>query len=409
MKEINEIKKFTYDDYIYYKKFFKKNKYNEVLMLCDTEEKYSDRKEVNKPHDKIFKDVLDDKKEVVTFLNERLKLANTKYALKEDDLEKYNREFITGNFQSIESDIIYKKKDQNIFFLIEQQSTIEPAMSYRIMRYQWAIIESATEKEKLRQKEYKLPSVISFVIYTGTEKWEKANYLIDKQEKLLGCKPEFFENFQFINVNEYTKQELLDKEGFLTKVMLLEKARNYEELEEYLELIMERHLEDKHKELLQRMIKYVYKNKLSDKKYNKFIQELQINQEKGGDSMFAEILSKKIDEVFEMEEKVKKQQSKVKQQESKVKEQESKVKEQESKVKEQESKVKQQESKVKEKELKVKEREKKLEKQEAEIKQEKNNIIMNMLRNNIDENTILRIVNIDKSRLVKIKKQMMTS
>ena len=409
MKEINEIKKFTYDDYLYYKNFFKKNKYNQILMLCDTGQKYNFTKQVNKPHDKIFKDVLDDKKEVVTFLNERLKLANTEYALKEDDLEKYNREFITGNFQSIESDIIYKKKDQNIFFLIEQQSTIEPAMSYRIMRYQWAIIESAIEKEKLRQKDYKLPSVISFVIYTGTEKWEKANYLIDKQEKLLGCKPEFFENFQFINVNEYTKQELLDQEGFLTKVMLLEKAKNYEELEEYLELIMETQLEDRQKELLQRMIKYVYKNKLSDRKYNKFIRELQINQEKGGDSMFAEILSKKIDEVFEMEEKVKKQQSKVKQQESKVKQQESKVKEQESKVKEQESKVKEQESKVKEQELKVKEREKKLEKQEAEIKQEKNNIIINMLRNNIDENTILKIVNIDKSRLVKIKKQMMAS
>ena len=59
--------------------------------------------------------------------------------------------------------------------------------------------------------------------------------------------------------------------------------------------------------------------------------------------------------------------------------------------------------------MKVKEREKKLEKQEAEIKQEKNNIIINMLRNNIDENTILRIVNIDKSRLAKIKKQMMAS
>ena len=65
MKEIHEIKKFTYDDYLYYKKFFKKYKYNQILMLCDTEQKYSYTKEVNKPHDKIFKDVLDDKKEVV--------------------------------------------------------------------------------------------------------------------------------------------------------------------------------------------------------------------------------------------------------------------------------------------------------------------------------------------------------
>ena len=241
---------------------------------------------VNKPHDKIFKDVLDDKKEVVTFLNERLKLEKTKYALKEENLEKYNREFITENFQRIESDVIYKKKDQNIFFLIEQQSTIDQAMAYRILKYTMAIMESAIEKDKLRQKDYKLPTVFSFVIYTGNEKWQDSNWLIEKQEKLLGCKPEAFANFRLINVNDYTKEELLDQKGFLTKVMLLEKAKNYAELESYLELIMKRQLENRQKELLQRMIKYVYKNKLNNKKYHKFIQELQLKQEKGGDSMF---------------------------------------------------------------------------------------------------------------------------
>ena len=42
MKEINEINKFTYKDYIYYKKFFEKNKYNKALMLCEAEEKQID-------------------------------------------------------------------------------------------------------------------------------------------------------------------------------------------------------------------------------------------------------------------------------------------------------------------------------------------------------------------------------
>lgn len=380
MKGRNEIKPFTYQEYIYYKAIFQKDKYDKIPMLCDVKENYHYKKGINNPHDKIFKDVLDDKKEVVTFLNRMLKLERTQYALQEKDLEKYNREFITENFQSIEADVIYKKKDQNIFFLIEQQSTIDCAMPYRILKYGMAIMESAINKKKLRQKNYKLPAIFSFVIYTGNQKWNTTNYLIEKQERLLGCKPETFANFQLIDVNDYTSQELLNKEGFLTKAMLLEKAKNYEELEEYLELVIKTQMEERQKKLLQRMIKYVYKSKLGNKKYNKFIQGLQIKQEKGGDSMFVEILSKKIDEVFEMEEK---------------------VKEQEIKVKEQETKVKEREHRVNKKEVEI------LKKKNDIINQAENQMIINMIKNNIDENTILKIINIDKNRLTKIKRQMM--
>lgn len=373
------MKAFTYKEYIYYKAIFQKNKYDKSFKLCDVGENYNYKKEINSPHDKIFKDVLDDKKEVVTFLNEMLKLEHTQYALQEKDIEKYNREFITENFQRIESDVIYKKKNQNIFFLIEQQSTIDYAMAYRILKYNMAIMESAIEKEKLRQKNYKLPSIFSFVIYTGNQKWNATNYLVNRQEELPGCKPRIFANFQLIDVNDYTKQELLNREGFLTKAMLLEKAKDYEELESDLELIMENQVEDRQKIFLQRMIKYVYKNKLSDEKYSKFIQELKLKQEKGGDTMFAEIISKKIDEVFEMEEK---------------------VKEQEEKVKEQETKVEKEKAVIKQKEIDINKREK------AVIKAE-NQMIINMIKNNIDENMILKIVNIDKNKLDKIKKEMM--
>lgn len=388
---------------MYYKSIFQKNKYEKIPMLCDVKENYHYKKEINNPHDKIFKDVLEDKKEVVTFLNRVLKLEQTQYALQEKDLEKYNREFITDNFQIIESDVIYKKKDQNIFFLLEQQSTIDYAMPYRILKYGMAIMESAINKEKLRQKNYKLPTIFSFVIYTGNEKWKVTNDLIDKQETLLGCKSETFANFQLMDVNDYTNQELLNKDGFLTKAMLLEKAKNYEELEEYLELIIKTQMEERQRKLLQRMIRYVYKNKLGSKKYNQFIQQLQVKQEKGGDSMFAEILSKKIDEVFEMEEKVKKEQRKVKKHETKVKMQETKVKEQETKVKEQETKVKERENKVKIKEIEI------MQKKNAIINQAENQMIINMIKNNIDENTILKIINIDKNRLAKVKREMMIS
>ena len=205
---------------------------------------------------------------------------------------------------------------------MEQQSTIDNAMVYRILKYNMAILESAIEKEKLRQKDYKLPTIYSFVIYTGNKKWSASNDLIDRQEKLAGCKPRTFANFQLIDVNNYTKEDLLESDSLLTKMMLLEKAENYEELEDYLQLIVEKKMDDSQKIFLQRLIKYVFNNKLKNQKLDKFIKELQLKQEKGGNSMFVEIISKKIDEVFEMEEKVKEQESKVKEQESKVKEQE---------------------------------------------------------------------------------------
>ncbi len=386
---MNKIKPFTYKDYIYYKAIFQQNKNDKSFMLCDVGENYNYKKEINNPHDKIFKDVLDDKKEVVTFLNEMLELENTPEALQENDVEKYNREFITEDFQSIASDVIYKKKDQKIFFLIEQQSTIDNAMVYRILKYNMAILESAIEKEKLRQKDYKLPTIYSFVIYTGNKKWKDSNNLIGKQEKLAGCKPKTFANFQLIDVNNYTKENLLESKSLLTKMMLLEKARSYEELEDYLQLIVEKKMNYSQKIFLQRLIKYVFYDKLNNQKFDRFIKELQLKQSKGGNSMFVEIISKKIDEVFEMQER----------------------------VKEQETKVKEQETKVKEQETKVKEREKKIEKKEAEIAQKKieiinqaeNQMIINMIKNNIDENTILKIVNMDKNRLAKIKRQIIAS
>ncbi len=98
--------------------------------------------------------------------------------------------------------------------------------------------------------------------------------------------------------------------------------------------------------------------------------------------MFVDIMIKKFEEVFEMEEKIKVQ--------------ESKVKEQETKVKEKESKIEREKAKIKQEKIEIKEREK------AVITAE-NQMIIKILKNNIDESTILEIADIDKNKLAKIK------
>ncbi len=371
---------FTYNDYIYYKKILTKVEKPHIL-LRDVEEEYQYEykrkpKKVTNHHDKIFKEVLNNKKEVVDFLNEMLQIKNTKYALNETDIEKYNREFITENFSRIESDIVYKKINQNIFFLIEHQSTIDYSMPYRILKYNIAIMESAINIFSIMKKDYKLPTVYSFVIYTGNKKWNATKYLTNKQEKLIGCKVKEFANFQIIDINNYTQKELIESKSLLSKMFLLEKAKNYEELEEYLQTIVKQEMDIKQKQFMQRLIKYILKDKLSRQKYKEIIKQL--DDEKGGNSMFVEIINNKIDEMLAIETRVKRKQTKVKKQESKVKEQE---------------------SKVKEKEAKIKKREKAVEKAE-------NKIIMKMLQTNIDEKTILSIIPINKKRLEELKKEL---
>lgn len=142
---------FTYQDYLKYQKFLQE-KGKKVIknILCENEEAYNVlKKPVNHEHDKIFRKILDNKKEVAKFINDTLKV---KEAIKEEEIEKYNSSFITEELRNQESDIVYKMKEKNIFFLIEHQTKIDYTMPPRILEYEYAIIKSAIDKKQLGKK-----------------------------------------------------------------------------------------------------------------------------------------------------------------------------------------------------------------------------------------------------------------
>ena len=384
---------FTYGSYLYYKRFYKEINKGSMLNLNDVNEEYNiGEKIVNQPHDKIFKEVLDDKEETVKFINEALKIKNTKYALDEKDIEKYNRKFITDNFLNMESDVIYKKKNQNVFFLIEHQSTIDYSMPYRILKYNMAIMESAIDTKKVKNKNYKLPIIFSFVIYTGNKKWDANSYLIEKQEKLIGCSQKEFANFQVVDINNYTKEELLKSENLLSKIMLLEKARNIDELENYLQDIVEKQMEYRQKIFLKRVITYVFKDRIDKQKLGKFIEKLE--EKEGEKSMLAEKVNMWIDEIIE--EKMKQKEKEYEQKENEYKQKENEYKQKEKKYKQKEKRYKQREKEYKKKEF--------AERRKA-INTAKDKIIIEMIRNNIEEDVIIKIAEINKEDLNKIKKE----
>ena len=207
---------------------------NYILEIREEEEKYIlNNNCINKPHDKLFRELLDNKQEAIIFIK---KFIDKENELEADDIEKYNRTFITKEYNELQSDIIYKIKDKNVFFLIEHQSTRDYNMAYRFLKYALAITESVTEKGKIGKKGYKYPKVVPILIYTGEGKWNISDCLEQEECKNLD-KYGLQLKYNIVDVSEYTEEELLEMDSIVAYAMAIEKCKNDEELPKLLKKI----------------------------------------------------------------------------------------------------------------------------------------------------------------------------
>ncbi len=230
--------------------------------------------------------ILEDKTQVAELINRCLKL---KEKIKPKHLEIYNSSFIDQKFSNQECDIVYKKKGQQIFFLIEHQSKVDYSMPKRILKYQIAIMEMAMKYKKTMKKEEKLPLVIPIVIYTGTERWNVAQHIKDCQEQLEGLENMELGSYIILDSNEYTKQELLEDKLFILKMMALEKTKNPDELYNNLEEITQKKIEKINRDILIRVIKYIYNQTLGEEKTKDIIDKL---ERVGDKEMIIEVIKK---------------------------------------------------------------------------------------------------------------------
>ena len=226
---------------------------------------------------------MSNKQEASNFINKTLKLNNP---IKPEQLEKYNSSFITEKLQNRESDVIYKIKDKKIFILIEHQTKIDYKMPYRILEYEYELIRSEVEDKKLGTKDYKIPAVISIVLYTGKKKWNVKKYIEEVQERLEGYEEIKLAKYDVVDVNDFSKEELIKEKSFLSKAMLIEKAKDNEEIIKYLEEITkeinsnEEIYVDEMKKIFTIMIDKILKIKIGEEKAEEFKQN--IKKEEGG-------------------------------------------------------------------------------------------------------------------------------
>ena len=260
------------------------------ITIKEDSEKYNLDIHINKKHDKLFKELLSDKKEAVKFINHYLHLN-----LLDDEIEKYEKEFRTEEFRNIEADVVYKVKNKNVFILIEHQSSLDLKMAYRILRYKNAIIESAINKRRLKEKNYKIPKVIPIVLYTGKRKWQKLS-IEDIEEKIEGYE-EIKPGYDLVDTNEFTKQQLLEDNLITSKAMLIEKSQNKEELYQNIEDIIscKNKMEDFEYAQLEKIVKYELMGTEDKEIISKFIEKIK-NREESENIMMnaARIINKEI-------------------------------------------------------------------------------------------------------------------
>ena len=179
------------------------------------------------------------------------------------ELQIYNNEFINDKYEKRISDIIYKNKEKDIYYLVEHQSKVDKRMPRRIFEYCMGIM-MAIEKTT-KENDGGNPIIVPIVIYTGTNKWNVKTNFIDTQKTYEGYQDYKINlNYKLIDVNKYSKTELLEKDNKLASMMLLEKCKTKEELKNSIvEIVLK--AQDKEKiEWIKQIVNYVFNDTLGD-------------------------------------------------------------------------------------------------------------------------------------------------
>ncbi len=158
-------------------------------------------------------------------------------------------------------------------------------MPYRIVNYQ---IESMRVNEANKNEKECL--VIAIVIFTGKGTWTAKRYIEEIQEKF------FNEDFtttphlgtlgfyNLVDINDYTKDELMKDNSLLSKIMLIEKERNTKDLISTMFEINERIKNNKNKEIVYDAMASGLSKKFGPKLTKQIMKKI---IEKGSDNMLA--------------------------------------------------------------------------------------------------------------------------
>ena len=197
-----------------------------------TQNKQIQNKQIDNSHDKGYKRIFSIKKHFLHFIKKYIALE-WMMDLKEEDLELIDKEFITDQFDTYESDLVYKVYTKEsvvyLFFLLELQSYNDFTMPFRLLVYMtaiWLDHFKNCDKNKRSQKGYRLPAIMPIVLHNSERNWTascKFSQMISNAE-LFGKYVVDFE-YALISVNTLTESKISNSNTLIDNIFLADKKR----------------------------------------------------------------------------------------------------------------------------------------------------------------------------------------
>ena len=175
--------------------------------------------------------------------------------IRPEDIEDVTERFIPMFTEQRDADVVKKvhlAPNEDFFItLIEHKSGVDYNVIMQILRYMvyiWEDYEKQQEEEHKgisTTKQFKYPPILPIVYYEGKEKWTAERNLYPK---IMLNDPfrEFIPDFRYylINLNDYSKSELINKKSSLAFLMLINSIKSAEEFrnidlpEDYIENLL---------------------------------------------------------------------------------------------------------------------------------------------------------------------------
>ena len=214
----------------------KDNTQNKDPQKDNTKNENSQNKQTDNPHDKGYKRIFSIKKHFLHFIKKYIALE-WMMELEEEDLELIDKEYITDQFDTYESDLVYKVHTKEgavyLFFLLELQSYNDFTMSFRLLIYMtaiWLDHFKNCDKNKRSKKGYRLPAIMPIVLHNSERNWTAScrfSHMINNAQ-LFGKYVVDFE-YALVSVNTLTESKISSSNTLIDNIFLADRKRTRQE------------------------------------------------------------------------------------------------------------------------------------------------------------------------------------
>ncbi len=210
-------------------------------------QKQTPKNQTDNPHDKGYKRIFSIKKHFLHFIQKYIAL-DWMMELEEKDLELIDKEFITDQFDTYESDLVYKVYTKEgviyLFFLLELQSYNDFTMPFRLLIYMtaiWLDHFKNCDKNERSKKDYRLPAIMPIVLHNGERNWTAScrfSQMINNAE-LFGKYVVDFE-YALVSVNTLTESKISNSNTLIDNIFLADKKRTRQDWTDGIAELMQR-------------------------------------------------------------------------------------------------------------------------------------------------------------------------